>query len=317
MNIEFAPMEGVTDVVFRRAHFEMFGGVNRYFLPFISPTSHLTFSHREQEGISPQLNQGIPVVPQILTRDASLFLQTARLLRDAGYDEVNLNLGCPSGTVTAKGKGSGLLRDPDGLRALLDGVFSSTPLPVSVKTRIGYESVNEWPRLYELLCAYPLRELIVHPRTRAEFYKGEAHRDALALCESAPFPVTYNGDLFRADDALEFAAAHSEISALMLGRGLVANPALAREIRGGARLTRDEARAFHDRLLREYTEKWPRNAVVGHMQEFMYYMGRCFENAEKAEKLIRKANTPEKYADAVSRLFDECPLASPPAFYPR
>ncbi len=317
MRIEFAPMEGVTDVVFRRVHFEMFGGVDRYFLPFISPTSHLTFSHREQEGISPLLNRGIPVVPQILTRDASLFLQTARLLADAGYDEVNLNLGCPSGTVTAKGKGSGLLRDLDGLKAFLDEVFSKTPLPVSVKTRIGYESADEWPRIYERLCAYPLHELIVHPRTRAQFYKGAACRDALELCAEAPFPVTYNGDVFRADDAQAFAGAHPQISALMLGRGLVANPALAREITGGARLTRDEARAFHDRLLREYTEKWPRNAVVGHMQEFMYYMGRCFENAEKAEKLIRKANTPEKYADAVSRLFDECPLASPPAFFPR
>ena len=317
MNIEFAPMEGVTDVVFRRAHFEMFGGVDRYFLPFISPTSHLTFSHREQEGISPRLNEGIPVVPQILTRDAALFLQTARLLRDAGYTEVNLNLGCPSGTVTAKGKGSGFLRDVDGLRAFLDAVFAEAPVLVSVKTRIGYERVDEWPRLFELFCAYPMRELIVHPRTRAEFYKGEAHREALDLCGNAPFPVVYNGDVFRADDALEFSGAHPEISTLMLGRGLVANPALAREIKGGARLTRDEARAFHDRLLREYLEKWPRNAVVGHMQEFMYYMGRCFENAEKVEKLIRKANTPEKYMDAVSRLFEECPLASPPAFYPR
>lgn len=317
MIIEFAPMEGVTDVVFRRAHFEMFGGVDRYFLPFISPTSHLTFSHREQEGVSPLLNRGIPVVPQILTRDASLFLQTARLLADAGYEEVNLNLGCPSGTVTAKGKGSGFLRDLDGLRAFLDEVFEGATVSVSIKTRIGYESADEWPGLYALFRGYPLKELIVHPRTRAEFYKGEAHRDALEVCADAPFPVVYNGDLFRADDARGFSEAHPEISALMMGRGLVANPALAREAKGGARLTKEEARAFHDRLLREYLEKWPRNAVVGHMQEFMYYMGRCFENAGKAEKLIRKASTPEKYMDAVSRLFDECPLASPPAFSPR
>ena len=135
MIIEFAPMEGVTDVVFRRAHFEMFGGVDRYFLPFISPTSHLTFSHREQEGVSPLLNRGIPVVPQILTRDASLFLQTARLLADAGYEEVNLNLGCPSGTVTAKGKGSGFLRDLDGLRAFLDEVCEGASVSVSLTTR--------------------------------------------------------------------------------------------------------------------------------------------------------------------------------------
>ena len=162
MIIEFAPMEGVTDVVFRRAHFEMFGGVDRYFLPFISPTSHLTFSRREQEGVSPLLNRGIPVVPQILTRDASLFLQTARLLADAGYEEVNLNLGCPSGTVTAKGKGSGFLRDLDGLRAFLDEVFEGASVSVSIKTRIGYESADEWPGLYALFRGYPLKELIVH-----------------------------------------------------------------------------------------------------------------------------------------------------------
>lgn len=219
--------------------------------------------------------------------------------------------------MTAKGKGSGFLRDLDGLRAFLDEVFEGASVSVSIKTRIGYESADEWPGLYALFRGYPLKELIVHPRTRAEFYKGEAHRDALEVCADAPFPVVYNGDLFRADDARGFSEAHPEISALMMGRGLVANPALAREAKGGARLTKEEARAFHDRLLREYLEKWPRNAVVGHMQEFMYYMGRCFENAGKAEKLIRKASTPEKYMDAVSRLFDECPLASPPAFYPR
>ena len=313
----FAPLEGVTDPIYRRIHHNMFGGVTKYFIPFVSPTSHLTFSSREQASISPLENAGIPAVPQILTRNAAHFTEMTRLLADAGFSEVNLNLGCPSGTVTGKGKGSGLLRDPDALKAFLDEVFSNAALPVSVKTRIGFESADEWPRLLAIFRAYPMSELIVHPRTRSQFYKGVARREECArVFEGAHAPFVYNGDLFTADDCARLARLYPETHALMLGRGLVANPALAQEASGGEALTRAAARAFHDQLLRAYTEKWPPNAVLGHMHEIMYYMTRLFENAEKPAKLIRKSASLKAYEDAVRLLFDVCPLRENAGFVP-
>ena len=147
MNIYFAPMEGVTDAIFRRVHRRHFDGVDKYFMPFISPTKSMTFTRREQFDMSPAQNAGMPAVPQILCNSAASFNELAILLRDMGYRELNLNLGCPSGTVTAKGKGSGLLRTPDRLRELLDGIYAHPVLPISIKTRIGYESAEEWPRL--------------------------------------------------------------------------------------------------------------------------------------------------------------------------
>ena len=147
MQVYFAPLEGVTDSIYRRAHHAMFGGVEKYFIPFISPSESLTFSSREQRAIDPRENAGVPVVPQLLTRDADRFAAMTKLLSDCGYREVNLNLGCPSGTVTAKGKGSGMLRDLGALRAFLDAIFASSALPISIKTRIGYQSIDEWGAL--------------------------------------------------------------------------------------------------------------------------------------------------------------------------
>lgn len=317
MDVYFAPLEGITDTVYRRVHHASFSGVAKYFIPFISPTQHLTFTSREQRAISPEENAGIPVVPQILTKNPEHLLWMAQALKDVGYTEINLNLGCPSGTVTAKGKGSGLLRDLPGLERFLDAVYAHAPIPVSIKTRIGYDSPEEWPALLALLARYPVHELIVHPRTRQEFYTGTPHRE---LCESVlrstHLPFVYNGDLFTASDCQALTAQLPGTSALMLGRGLVANPALAQELAGGESLTRDMLRAFHDRLYAAYMDCWPKNAVIGHMHEIMYHMLCCFEDPAKPRKAIRKATTPEAYLAAVNWLFDDFPLRENPGYLP-
>ena len=308
MKIYFAPMEGVTDVIYRRVHHACFPGLDKYYIPFISPTQHLTFTSREQAAVPPALNAGIPAVPQILTKNAEHFICTARALHDAGYDEVNLNLGCPSGTVTAKGKGSGMLRDPSSLAAFLDKIFAAAPCAVSVKTRIGYDSTDEWGALLELLSRYPISELTVHPRTRQELYGGSPHREAFAQAlERAPFPCVYNGDLRTKADCTALLQDYPATAALMIGRGLVSNPALGREIMGGAPLGREDLVSFHDRLLTAYLDAWPKNAVIGHMHEIMKHIALQFTDTQKPVKALRKAATLEAYEDAARRLLD-CPF---------
>lgn len=313
--VYFAPLEGVTDAAYRRVHHAHFSGVSRYYIPFISPTQTLTLNSRELSNVSPEQNAGIHAVPQVLTRNAEHFIWAARVLWDMGYDEVNLNTGCPSGTVTAKGKGAGMLARITELEMFLDEVYAQSPIPISIKTRVGYASPDEFDRILDLFSQYPVRELIIHPRTREQFYKGTPHLEVYAQAFSKTrLPLVYNGDLFTAESCHAMEQRCPQTRALMLGRGLIANPALAREYAGGAPLEIDELRAFHDDLLREYIEKYPRNVVVARIREIMKNVACCFENPEKPLKAIRKANSLPQYEEAVNRLFDEHALQASPCF---
>lgn len=315
--VRFAPLEGVTDSAYRRVHHAHFTGIEKYYIPFISPTQTLTMTTRELSNVSPEYNTGVPVVPQVLTRNADHFIWAAQQLYDMGHMEVNLNTGCPSGTVTAKGKGAGMLAHVTELEMFLDDVFSRTPMPISIKTRIGYAAPEEFDRLLELFSRYPVRELIIHPRTREQFYKGTPHRSVYgAALGHTQLPVIYNGDLFTADHCRALERDYPGTRALMLGRGLLANPALAQEYTGGQALTLSALRAFHDDLLREYLERYPKNVVVARLREVMKNIACSFEDHARPLKAIRKASTLAQYQDAVSRLFDECALCAQPQFIP-
>ena len=315
--IYFAPLEGVTDAVYRRVHHAHFTGIDKYFIPFISPTQNLVLTPRERTNVCPESNAGMHAVPQVLTKRADHFLWAEAQLSNMGYEEININLGCPSGTVTAKGKGAGMLEHPIDLELFLDEVFAKTKLRISLKTRIGFASPEEFDHLLELFNRSPVCELIIHPRTRQEYYKGRVHRDVYAFAEeNSPLPLVYNGDLFSPRDCEDFIAAHPQTTALMLGRGLLANPALAQTVSGGQALTRDALRAFHDDLYRAYHEAYPKSVVLGRMREVAKNIACCFENADKPLKAARKAATLQAYEDAVARLFEQYELHEDPRFTP-
>ncbi len=311
MDIRMAPMEGVTDAVCRRVHHRLFGGVSKYYIPFITPSIHRVFTTRDLRAIDPKQNEGVPVIPQLLTRDPELFLWAAKELKQLGYDEVNLNIGCPSGTVTGKGRGAGMLREPEGLRSFLDAIFTACPLPISVKTRIGFASSEEWPALLAVLRDYPLRELIIHPRTRSEFYKGEVHQACFDAAVGCGIPLVFNGNLFTREDCECLQARHPDMP-MMLGRGLLANPALARELNGGSGITAEEIRHYHDALLEGYSREFPAEQAHSRMREHMKYLSGCFENPGKALKAIRKSNV-HTYPAAAAQLLS-LPLAAAPGY---
>lgn len=315
--IYFAPLEGVTDTIFRKVHHAHFSGVTKYFIPFVSPTQNMFFTARELYAISPELNAGVPAVPQIMAKDAGLFLWCAQQLRDMGYTEVNLNIGCPSSTVTAKGKGSGMLRMPDHLSAFLDEIFSKSPLPVSVKTRIGYASPDEWPRILSILASYPIHELTIHPRTRSQMYTGTPYRELFDQAfDSLSCPVVYNGNLFTPEDCHLLIDACPVTSALMLGRGLIGNPALAQVLTGGEELTLASLRRFHDDLLAAYLERGPENFAFVRMQAIMKHMLSGFTDNDKPRRLFRKATNISAYREVAERLFECHDLTENPHFLP-
>lgn len=315
--VYFAPLEGVTDAPFRRVHHACFPGIAKYFIPFISPTQNLTMTARDLSAVSPEHNAGLYAVPQILTRDAAHFLWAAHALFDMGYAEINLNLGCPSGTVTAKGKGSGMLTNLPHLESFLDEIYAHSPAAVSIKTRIGFASADEFAPLLALLSRYPVHELIVHPRTRAQFYGGTPHREAYAAAHDAcTQPLVYNGDLFTPGDCAGIEQAFPKTAALMLGRGLIANPALAQTCAGGAPVTVGSLRCFHDELMEANLQRYPKNVALGRMREVMKHMICCFDGADKVRKAIRKANNLEAYSAAAGLLFSCHPLRKDPGFLP-
>ena len=244
MQLYFAPLEGITGYVYRNAHHACFGGVDRYFTPFVVATFTRKVKTREKMDILPQNNAGTPLVPQILSNNAEEFLATARYMADFGYPEVNLNLGCPMATVVNKHKGSGFLSVPDELDAFLDKIYngaeqirtgSGKPLRISVKTRLGMDSPEEFEKIFSIYRQYPLSELIVHARTRKEMYAGMPHLTIFRrLLDETQIPLVYNGNIFtvRDEERAEalFAGTSSPCRGFMLGRGLLSDPALAEKI---------------------------------------------------------------------------------------
>jgi len=310
MRYDCAPMEGITERVFRLAHSRWFGGIDRYYAPFLSPTHTHSFGKKELQEILPENNDGITVVPQLLTRNADDFLWAADVLKDLGYQEVNLNLGCPSGTVVAKGKGSGFLAKPAELERFLDTVFSACPVKISIKTRLGLLDPNEFEPLLDLFQRYPVQELIIHPRIQKDFYRHPARRELFSAYSSRySVPVTYNGDLCTADQCVDFCQQHPYVNAVMLGRGLIGDPALARKASGGSASDIGSLRAFHDQLFEDYSIafKSRKNAMM-RMKELWFYLIGLFEDNGKAAKALRKASDPNVFDAHVNEIFSTLPL---------
>ena len=271
MKIYFAPMEGITDGILRRSHHEIFGGVDVYCLPFHKLTQTLSLTAREKRDIAPEENKGLHVLPQALTRDPEQLKTWIGYVGDLGYPEADLNLGCPSPTVTKRGRGSGMLRDPGYLLSFFEAVFSRPlPVPLSVKTRIGWEKPEEWVRILDILAEFPFSHVTVHARTAKEQYSGAVHPEAFeeAVSRGVPHPV-YNGDLRTPEDVSALLARVPGTEAVMIGRGLLKDPALARRLRGGPEAGRDELEAWYGALYAGWERRFGRTIALGRIKKLM------------------------------------------------
>ena len=240
MNFYFAPMEGLTGYIYRNAYNTFFNKIDKYFSPFIVANQSNSFRARELNDILPEHNQGLVLIPQLLTNNAKDFIHTANKLKQFGYNEINLNLGCPSGTVVSKNKGSGFLAKTEELDVFLEEIFSESATKISVKTRIGKDQPEEFYNLIEIFNKYPIEELTIHPRTQKDFYKNKPNlkifKDALALSKNL---VCYNGDICTVKDYNGFSAEFPSVETIMIGRGLLANPGLISEIKNNTKLEKN------------------------------------------------------------------------------
>ena len=304
MRYYFAPMEGLTDSIYRRIHHKHFSGVDAYYMPFISPTVHRCLTNREAREVPFADTVPFRAVPQLMTKVADDFLWAAQECKNRGYDEVNLNVGCPSGTVVAKKKGSGMLEDPENLDRFLDSIFSASPLPISVKTRLGLTDPQEFPRILQIYNQYPIKELTIHPRVRKQFYDGDVDMEMFRYAlENSKNPLVFNGNLRNLSEVKAFAKEFPQIEAVMIGRGLIGNPAMLEP--GGQK----KLEAFHDDLLETYIVEFggARNAMF-RMKENWRHMICMFDGTEKLWKKLRKCTDVTEYRSIVREIFHSLPM---------
>lgn len=290
-----APLEGITGYIVRNAFAHHFPYIDKYFTPFIPAAKRM--SKKILRDLDPENNKGITLVPQLIGNRADEFLMMAGQLEELGFTSVNLNFGCPSGTVVAKKRGAGFLADSDELDRLLDEVLSKCPISVSVKTRIGMEDEEEWETLCEVYAKYPLEELIIHPRLQKDFYKNEPRYGAFGRAvEEISSPLCYNGDINTVEDFWNIQRRFPKVDRVMIGRGLLANPGLVGEIKGMPPCDRTKIRAFHDEILEGCLATFQgERDIVFHLKEIWFYLTKSFPEREKRLKQIQKCQSLAEY----------------------
>ncbi len=304
--IYMAPLEGITGFVFRNAFEKYYGGVDKYFTPFITPHTKKSMDAREKRDILPENNPNIFLVPQVLTNKSEELIQISKDLKQFGYDEININIGCPSKTVTSKRKGAGFLQDVKLIDRMLEEFFSVSEVALSVKTRIGFEDEEEFPRILEVYNKYPLKELIIHPRLATDYYNGTIRRNVFEYaCKQSGNTLCYNGDITTLDDYKE--KSQFDCNHFMIGRGLIVNPNIVREIINGQKkdFDIDIFYGFHNAIIDGYESYLSGDKnVLFRMKELWGFWARLpFSkeiNMEKKLKQIKKTDTLKEY-----RLFVE------------
>lgn len=320
MKYYFAPMEGITGYIYRNTFHQYFGHMDEYYTPFVTPTQTRSLTSRELKDTLPANNKDLRVIPQILTNKPDDFLWAAEKMQEFGYDEVNLNLGCPSRTVVSKKRGSGFLSETKDLDVFLYQIskrMERMGMKLSIKTRIGKDSPEEFEELLRIYNQYPLSKLIIHPRIQTDYYKNRPKLEVFQMAvEQSRHSICYNGDLFSVEDVKTFCSRFPQVEHLMLGRGLLCNPAMIQMAEGKTeKLEKERFHAFHNALLEQYRSalSGDRNALFK-MKELWFYMGDAFVDGKKYIKKIRKAEKMKDYDAAVSAVFRDCEIAEMPVF---
>ncbi len=300
MKLYFAPMEGVTPYTYRNTHAEVFGMCDEYWAPFITPTENERISAKTLRDVLKE-NNNTNLKVQVLCNRASAFVEFAKRLKDVGYDEVNLNLGCPSGTVVKKSKGAGALRDKEALDSFLEEIFTNSNIKISIKTRAGFYSYEEFDKLLEIYNKYPLCELIVHPRVREDFYKNTPDMNTFDKAyTNSRAKLCYNGDIVTREDFERIIASYPDLNGVMIGRGAIKNPAIFREIRGGEKLKTEELVTFSKLLEQRYLKVLGSEVYTLHkLKEIWLHMMLNYPDEKKILKSIKKSN---KLADLNSAI---------------
>lgn len=310
MQIYFAPLESITGYVFRNVFEKYYGGIDRYFTPFITATDSKRLRNKEMRDILPENNQVGCLIPQIMSNRAEEFLRVAGQMAELGYDTVNLNLGCPARTVVSKGKGSGFLARTVALDRFLEEIYRECPLKISIKTRLGVDDPEEFLEIIDIYNKYPVEELIIHPRVQKDYYKNTPDLDMFAeAVRRCNMPLCYNGDICSVEDYERIRQRFPEVTRIMIGRGLLAHPALALQIRESEASERerlDRIGAYANALCEAYCEAYgPGQPVLFKMKELWGFLADSMPDGKKLRKKIHKVQRLDGYRRLMREVFPD------------
>lgn len=305
--VRFAPLQGYTDAVYRQAHARLFGGVERYYSPFLR-VEHGEIRQKEVRDIAPENNGDVRMVPQFIASDKGKAERILTLLSEKGYQEVDFNLGCPFPVLARRHNGSGMLPYPDEVEELLTFVAEKFPrLSLSVKLRLGWDNPAECLALLPLFNRLPLSCITLHPRLGKQQYKGSVDMEAFsAFYEACDKPLFYNGDLRTVGDIDGVRRRFPRLAGVVVGRGLLGNPALALEYGQGHAVPGKEKmeriRQMHSEILDGYSRQ-----IQGGEAQLLSKMKTLWDYLlpdadRKARKAIFKATRMEAYLSAVCDL---------------
>lgn len=307
--IHFAPLQGYTDVIYRNAHAACFGGIDAYYTPFVRLEKG-TFRHRDVRGIEPGNNQVPHLIPQLIAPTAEKAEKILSLFIEKGYKEADINMGCPFPILAKRHNGSGILPYPEEVKALLSLITKYPQINFSIKMRLGWEDPEECLKLAPIINELPLRQVVMHPRLGKQQYKGEVDLKAFeAFQHVCKHPLIYNGDINHIEDIHRIQEQFPGLAGMMIGRGLLANPALAWEYQQDRTLEFDEMKekiqSMHTYVYEEYIEQLKGGdlQILNKMKAFWEYL---LPNADrKLLKAIHKSTNLHKYTQAVHAFFNQ------------
>lgn len=310
MIISSGPLQGITDDVFRHTHHQVFGGIDRYFGPYIRLEKSKSPKTSQLKDISSILNKDIPFVPQILSNDTDLINEEISRQKVLGNEKINWNLGCPYPMVTNRKLGSGLLNQPQMIEEILRNVNIEGNIKFSIKCRLGYKSDDEIYPLLEIFNQFDIEEVIIHARTAKQMYKGSANpKKLLPLFKLSKHPIAYNGDIRTYNDFIQLKNLFDDqVSHFMIGRGLISNPNLAFQIKNenySSNHQIEKWEQFHQQLIMQYEKRYQPHQLLPKMRALWEYLSLGFVEAHKVYKLIKKSKNWSSYIENTNTIFHQ------------
>jgi len=304
-----APLKGCTDHIFRNIFADHFDGFDVAVSPFIASKRDHKMKKKYVKDVLPEYNTRLQVIPQILSKSANDFIFLANYLYDLGHDTVNWNLGCPYPRVAKKKRGSGMLPHADTIHTFLDTVVPGIEGELSIKIRLGWRTTDDIFNLIPIFNQYPLKDIIIHPRTGLQRYSGEVDHEAFSQClELIRHKVIYNGDIKTPEIFKALSLRFDRVSDWMIGRWCLANPFLPGMIKTGKDDIQDKIQRmqqFHDALFDGYRSALDGPAhLLNKMKGLWNYFSLSFKDCAKAMKKIKKSRSPDQYMERVHVFFD-------------
>lgn len=302
MNLYCAPLQGYTEIPWRKYHNNIFGGITNYYTPFMR-IERGEIRKKDFRDINPENNIDVPIIPQIIATNPDHAMMMTEAILKNGYSEVDINFGCPFPPITGKHQGSGMLPHPNEVKILLDALSSfKNDIKFSIKTRLGLISNNDIFNILPLYEDFNPTHITIHPRNGKQQYKGDLDMETFkAIYDKTIIPLIYNGNIQTIEDIKNIETEFPKLKGIMVGRGLLANPALAREYNGGLPLSLAEYLDFHNNVF-QYYRNWldGDTQILSKIKPFWEYAPEFIDR--KILKAIKKSGTLEKYESAISKI---------------